>query len=114
MTGAHGAFPPSRAPARTLEVGRQLVDAAALAEILAVERSWVYEHADALGAYRLGSGLKARLRFDPAETLERLRTCPAGREPTTAASPMVEPKRRRRRQAAMGTNVPLLPIRGEK
>ena len=41
-----------------------LVDAAGLARVLAVSRAFVYEHADELGAIRLGDGAKARLRFD--------------------------------------------------
>jgi len=39
------------------------LDAAQLAQILGVERDWVYAHAVALGAIRLG-GPKGRLRFD--------------------------------------------------
>jgi hypothetical protein len=41
----------------------RLVDAAHVAELLGVERDWVYAHADQLGAIRLG-GPKGRLRFD--------------------------------------------------
>jgi hypothetical protein len=41
----------------------QFVDAAELAELLGVERDWVYAHANALGAIRLG-GSRGRLRFD--------------------------------------------------
>jgi hypothetical protein len=41
-----------------------LVDAAGLAGALGVDRAWVYEHADQLGAIRLGTGPKPRLRFD--------------------------------------------------
>jgi hypothetical protein len=41
----------------------RLVDAAQLAELLGVERDWVYAHADQLGGVRLG-GPKGRLRFD--------------------------------------------------
>lgn len=41
----------------------QFVDAAELAALLGVERDWVYEHANALGAIRLG-GPRGRLRFD--------------------------------------------------
>jgi hypothetical protein len=41
----------------------QFVDAAELAELLGVERDWVYAHANALGAIRLG-GPRGRLRFD--------------------------------------------------
>ena len=43
---------------------RRLVDAATLAAELGVERSWVYEHANELDPIRLGTGPKARLRFD--------------------------------------------------
>ena len=41
----------------------RLVDAAQLAELLGVERDWVYAHATQLGGVRLG-GPKGRLRFD--------------------------------------------------
>jgi hypothetical protein len=41
-----------------------LVDAADVARRLGVRESWVYAHADELGAIRLGDGEKARLRFD--------------------------------------------------
>jgi hypothetical protein len=46
-------------------IGCRLVDAATLAGELGVERSWIYEHARELHAIRLGSGPRARLRFDP-------------------------------------------------
>ena len=39
------------------------VDAAKVAEVLGVERDWVYAHASDLGAVRLG-GPQGRLRFD--------------------------------------------------
>jgi hypothetical protein len=42
-----------------------LVDVGALAAELGVSRAYVYEHADELGALRLGKGPKAPLRFDP-------------------------------------------------
>lgn len=41
-----------------------LVDAAELARRMGVDRSYVYAHADELGAVRLGTGAKPRLRFD--------------------------------------------------
>ena len=41
-----------------------MVDAATVAQALGVARSWVYSHAEALGAARLGSGSRGRLRFD--------------------------------------------------
>lgn len=49
-----------------------LVDAAALAERLGVDREWVYGHAEDLGAVRLG-GPHGRLRFDLETVRERLR-----------------------------------------
>jgi hypothetical protein len=42
----------------------QLVDAATLAHLLGVSRSWVYDHADTLAAVRIGDGERPRLRFD--------------------------------------------------
>lgn len=44
---------------------RRLVDAAELAAMFGIERSWVYSHAIELGAVKLGEGKKPRLRFDP-------------------------------------------------
>ena len=49
-----------------------LVDARELAEQLGVKASFVYDHAAELGAIRLGSGRKARLRFDPELAREAL------------------------------------------
>jgi hypothetical protein len=49
-----------------------LVDAATLARILKVDRDWVYAHAHRLGAYRLGEGPKAPLRFDVQRVRENL------------------------------------------
>jgi len=52
-----------------------MVDAAVVAEFLSVDRSYVYEHASKLGALRLGSGPRARLRFDLDEVRRRLTAC---------------------------------------
>jgi hypothetical protein len=41
-----------------------LIEAADLARVLGVGREWVYEHADQLGAIRLGEGPRPRLRFE--------------------------------------------------
>jgi hypothetical protein len=40
------------------------VDATELARLLGVDREWVYEHSDQLGAIRLGDGPRPRLRFE--------------------------------------------------
>ena len=42
-----------------------LIDAAEVARRLGVSREYVYDHAAELGAERLGTGPRARLRFDP-------------------------------------------------
>lgn len=80
---------------------------------LGVERSWVYEHAEELGARRLGTGPKARLRFS-LEAIERAVSCSAGRGTNAEPAPglgSTAPNRRRRRAASSG-GVELLPIRG--
>jgi hypothetical protein len=51
----------------------RLVDAAHVAQLLGVERDWVYAHAHQLGAIRLG-GPKGRLRFDLATITDRADT----------------------------------------
>jgi hypothetical protein len=94
--------------------GEALVKAKAVAAYLGVDVSWVYAHADELGARRLGSGPKARLRFSLIEVDSRLTACVAGRESNGAGSAMVEPKPRRRRRSGSGSGVELLPIRGSR
>lgn|GEM_PF-2670905 len=42
----------------------QLVDAGTVAQALGLSRATIYEHADALGAIRVGGGDRPRLRFD--------------------------------------------------
>jgi predicted DNA-binding transcriptional regulator AlpA len=41
------------------------LDARQVAQRLGVSREWVYEHADELGASRIGTGRRPRLRFPP-------------------------------------------------
>ena len=87
-----------------------LVDAAELARILSVTRSFVYENAELLGAYRLGEtgdDRKPRLRFD----IERARAALAGRDKPTLAPTRTAA---RPRHAASPTTAPLLPIRGSE
>jgi hypothetical protein len=56
-----------------------LVDARDLAASLGVNVSFVYSHASELGAIRLGTGRKARIRFDVEKAREALA---ASRSPT--------------------------------
>jgi predicted DNA-binding transcriptional regulator AlpA len=66
------------------------LDANEVARRLGVSRDWVYEHADELGASRIGSGSRPRLRFPPRVLESRTgRTGPpkAGAEPATRSKP---------------------------
>ena len=83
---------------------RRLVDAATLARLLGVSRATVYAKADELGAIRVGSGKRARLRFDPSALLGA-NDLPDGSDP--GRSP-----RRPRRKSPQRANRDLLPIRG--
>jgi hypothetical protein len=76
------------------------VDAATLARILGVSRDSIYEHADELGAVRIGDGPRARLRFD----VER---ATAAHTRVVAAAPPAT----RRRQPKGSSTVALLPVK---
>jgi hypothetical protein len=95
---------------RGLSGGAELVDAAELARRLGIERSWVYTHAIELGAVKLGSGAKSRLRFDPqvaARALRRVGEGPAADPPARSGERAGQPRGERR------SEVPLLPINGQ-
>lgn len=87
---------------------RELVDAAELARRLGIERSWVYSHAIELGAVKLGSGSKPRLRFDPEVGARVLRR--AGEEPE--ADPPARSGKRASQPQGSKRKAQLLPIRG--
>lgn len=53
-----------------------LISAEAVAERWGVSRRWVYEQAERLGARRIGTGSRPRLRFDPDEVAEQLGELP--------------------------------------
>lgn len=65
---------------------RELLTARQVAERFGVSRAWVYEHAGQLGAIRLGTGKRARLRFDAHVVLERLQA-EDERQDASSASP---------------------------
>lgn len=64
-----GGSPQEAAPSA---LAKKMISAAEVSELWGVSRRWVYNHAEALGARRLGSGPRPRLRFDPEELTERL------------------------------------------
>jgi hypothetical protein len=88
--------------------GPELIDAAELARRFGIERSWVYTHAIELGAVKLGSGRRPRLRFEPqvaARALRKVGEGPAADPPARSGKRAGRP-RRREGQAR------LLPIKG--
>jgi hypothetical protein len=98
----------------------ELVDAAEVARLLGVERSWVYDHAEDLGAIRLGDGDKPRLRFDPARisemrAVQSSRRAPAAKSAKPEREAAVASTRTRpgARKGARSTPE-LLPIRGRR
>lgn len=76
------------------------VDAAYLADRLGVERDWIYAHADALGAIRLG-GPRGRLRFD----LQQVRDAWLAPKPN-ATRRRTGRSRKKRSQAKRGGLIP--------
>lgn len=67
----------------------------------------MYEHAAELGALRLGSGARARLRFELESSVAR---SPAREAESQPADPVSQATLRPRRRRRVGTNVELLPI----
>jgi hypothetical protein len=95
-----------------------LLTAAELADELSVARSFVYEHADELGAVRLGGGSKPRLRFDLEAAQAALVRYGSGRSQSPNASQdgvSAPDDRRRRRRTATGVPKPgsVLAVRGD-
>jgi hypothetical protein len=87
-----------------LGLGSPLLTPSEVAEQFAVSRAWVYQHAEELGAIRLGQGPKARLRFDARAVSTRLNR---DRVDVPRAS-----KPERPNEAHQSSARPLLPIYG--
>lgn len=84
-----------------------LLDADEVARRLGVERDWVYRNASELGARRLGTGERARLRFVWTDVLAGV---PSVRSRGSASpEPRTQPAVRRRRRPSSAR---LVPIRG--
>jgi hypothetical protein len=86
---------------------QDLMDAGQLAKHLGLTRTWVYEHANQLGAIQLGDGPRPRLRFDPTLAQEALRARRRRGESEPAKMP---PRPGRPRRRPTSTSAPLLPI----
>lgn len=90
-----------------------LIDAREVAGRYGVSAEWVRDNADTLGAVRLGTGARPRLRFDPEKVAAAL-TADEQRRGSQAPHP---PPRRRKTQArppATANGCPLLPVRGSE
>lgn len=80
----------------------QFIDAAEVSRRFHVSRDYVYEHADELGAVRLGEGSRPRLRFDVQKVTERF-----------GLPPSSEPQRENRSAVRRPSTATLLPIKGD-
>ena len=80
----------------------QFIDAVEVSHRFGVSREYVYEHADELGAVRLGEGSRPRLRFDVQKVAERFGSLASSRNP----------QRENRSAVRRASAVELLPIKG--
>jgi hypothetical protein len=76
------------------DLAEELIDASEVARRFGVDRQWVYQHAQELGAVRLGDGDRPRLRFAPARVADVLTPRPFPLEPKP--SPAKRPGRSQR------------------
>jgi hypothetical protein len=81
-----------------------LIDGGELARRTGVSRTWIYQHAEALGAIRLGDGPRARLRFHP-DAVGRLAVDGTPERPQRPSPPTRPPR------TAYPGDVELLPIK---
>jgi hypothetical protein len=87
--------------------GPRLLTVAAVSAEFGVSIDWVYANAMALGAIRLGSGPRARLRFDRATIMDRI-----AKVATNASRQRSSPRASRRRGTRETADGDLLPILG--
>ena len=86
--------------------GPRLLTVAAVAQEFGVSTDWVYTNAGRLGAIRLGSGPRARLRFERATIADRI-----AKVASHAARDRSSQRGKRRRGTREGADGDLLPIR---
>jgi hypothetical protein len=94
--------------------GLRLVDARTLADALGVSRDTVYEHAEALGGRRIGSGPRGRLRFELDAALEGWTHRSSRRDPPEPQPAAGAGKTRSRRGRSPGSSARLLPVHREQ
>jgi hypothetical protein len=87
--------------------GPRLLTVAAVSQEFGVSTDWVYANARPLGEIRLGSGPRARLRFDRATIADRI-----AKVASHAARNRSSQRGKRRRGTRDGADGDLLPILG--
>lgn len=88
----------------------RLLTVAEVAAVLNVEAGWVYDHAASLGAFRLGSGSRAPIRFEARTVAARVRALAEGASfDPQELQPDVRPRRIRKKRVARPAG--LLPVR---
>ena len=87
--------------------GPRLLTVAAVSGEFGVSSDWLYANATALGAIRLGSGPRARLRFDRATIADRI-----AKVATNGSRRRSSPRGPRGRATRESANAELLPILG--
>lgn len=88
-----------------------LIDAREVAGRYGVSAEWVRDNADTLGAVRLGTGARPRLRFDPEKVAAAL-TADEQRRGSQAPHPPPPRRKTQARPPATANGCPLLPVRG--
>lgn len=89
------------------------VDAQHLADELGVDRGWVYANAERLGAMRLGTGPRARLRFDVERAQEAL-TATSVRDDASGDKSRTTRRRGRPRRQAVPSGLALIQGRSSR
>lgn len=115
VSGGHGSDSPARERENTIperpRAEASWLTAAEVADLLRVGTAWVYNHADQLGAIRLGSGPKPRLRFDPVQVSDALASCSANRGSAEVKAPANFRNPGHRRRLSVCIKPPLLPVK---
>ncbi len=83
----------------------ELIDAAELAKRIGRSREFVYDHAAALGAVRLGAGARPRIMFRWPHVLDLV---------VADCKPRVPPQKPSARKSKRTRDVELLPIAGKR
>lgn len=89
---------PPEEPVPAVEGERRMLTAAEVSRLWGVSRRWVYENAQTLGVRRLGDGPRPRLRFDPEEVADRLRSARADDDRARSGARHPGPRKRNRGQ----------------